>query len=167
MLESWRAHHQHRAGCHPPLIVIAQCNDCTLQSLPLLFFSLPRRVNHHTSASLHPPPSTPAPATHNPPGERPPARRNAPKTSHPGSTAFLHPQPVVVTALCNHCIMQSPPCSTSSSLTRRSHPTTTTPKNQQAKKPASREAGKSECWKVGNPRTQPATHSPHTACARL
>ena len=31
--ESQRAHHQHRAGCHPPVMVIAQCNDCTLQSL--------------------------------------------------------------------------------------------------------------------------------------
>lgn len=63
-----------RAGCHPPVMVMAQCNNCTLQSLPLLFFSLPRRVNHHTSASflasatqpwlhhtsasLHPPPTT-------------------------------------------------------------------------------------------------------------
>lgn len=59
-----------RAGCHSPVMVIAQCNDCTLQSLPPLFFSLPRRVNHHTSASLHPPPTRGAPA-----------HRNAAKTS--------------------------------------------------------------------------------------
>lgn len=44
--------------------------------------------------------------------------------------------------------MQSPPCSTSSSLTRRSHPTATTLKNQQANKPTSREAGKPESWRV-------------------
>lgn len=46
--ESWRAHHQHRAGCHPPVMVIAQCNDCTLQSLHIAIpRTPPARWQHH------------------------------------------------------------------------------------------------------------------------
>lgn len=67
---------------------------------------------------------------------------------HPTLRSHPHHQHSAMTALCNHCIMQSPPCSTSSSLTRRSHPTATTLKNQQANKPTSREAGKPESWRV-------------------
>ena len=31
--ESWRVHHQYRAGCYLPVMVIAQCSHSTLQSL--------------------------------------------------------------------------------------------------------------------------------------
>lgn len=68
-------------------MVIAQCNDCTLQSLPLLLFSLPRRVNHHTLR-------IPAPATlHARTHQRSAPRRNAAKTSRPHHCATFPSEP--------------------------------------------------------------------------
>lgn len=145
-----------RARCHPPVMVMAQCGHSTLQSLPLLFFSLPRRVNHHTSASFLASATQPwlhhtSASLHPPPTRGAPARRNAPKTSHPGSTAFLHPQSVVVIAQCSHSTLQSlHHAITTLQHLFLSYPTLAS-NNHNTKEPTSRQVGKLESWKSKNP----------------
>ena len=152
-------------------MVIAQCNDCTLQSPPLLFFSLPRRVNHHTSASLHPPPSTLAPTTAPP----------FPPPTVGSCDSTMRSQHSVITAQCSHTTRRSHPTITARARRRRivhssSHPLhrflllpcarclasmypaageTPTSTNHNTKEPASQETGKSRSRKVGEHTTNP------------
>lgn len=120
----------------------ALCNHCPCSSSPYPA-GRPPHLRIPAPATLH------ARTRYPPPTRGAPARRNAPKTSHPGSTAFLHPQPVVVTAQCSHSTLQS----LHHAITTLQHLFLSYPalasNNHNTKEPTSQETNKSRSWKVG------------------